>query len=72
MGNDVITVASAKDDTFQTHCGADGFSPQAPDCGQYVIPEPSTVALVLLAAIVWRVVRALVAGRDDRHAGVVG
>ena len=50
--NNEATVQSPKDNTFQTHCGSDGFSPQSPDCGQYVVPEPATVVLLLLAAIV--------------------
>ena len=53
--------------TYQTHCGSDGFSPQAPDCELHTTPEPGSVFLVLLGIVVWRVLRAVAAGRRDRR-----
>jgi hypothetical protein len=55
--NNEAPAQSANDNVFQTHCGSDGFSPQSPDCGQYVVAEPATVVLLLLAAIVAIVAR---------------
>ena len=51
------------ENVYQTHCGADGANPAASDCGTPVGAEPGMVTLVLLGAILWRLVRAFVAGR---------
>lgn len=62
-----MTETYASSTTYQTHCGLDGFSPRAPDCELHTAPEPGSVFLVFLGIVVWRVLRAIAAGRWDQR-----
>lgn len=46
--------------TIQSHCGPNGFSPPAPPelCGQVNhVPEPNSLVLVLLAGLILAVIK---------------
>jgi hypothetical protein len=47
------------DETIQSHCGPDAFSPPAPQelCAVHNVPEPSTWLLLLVALLVAFVLR---------------